>query len=108
MTFIDVGANFGAYTVFASKKVGATGKVIAFEPSHRELIALHRNIEINRLLNVQVYSVAVGETSGSALFSVADAKYSGPQSTGKLALVLQNADASASPPTCGIPLDVLE
>lgn len=86
MTFIDIGANLGPYTVFASKKVGRTGKVIAFEPSRRELIALHRNIEINRILNAQVYSVAVGETCSSALFSVADAKYAGHNRLGQLGL----------------------
>lgn len=87
MTFIDVGSNFGAYAIFASVKVGAAGRVIAFEPSRRELLALHRNIAINRLLNVQVYSVAVADASGTSVFSVADGKYSGHNRLGELAVV---------------------
>ena len=37
MVFLDVGANEGFYTVFASRCVGETGCVWAFEPSRREM-----------------------------------------------------------------------
>ena len=36
-TFIDVGADFGWYTVIGAKVVGPTGRVIAFEPVPRNL-----------------------------------------------------------------------
>src|SRR6266478_3566309 len=36
MTMLDIGAHHGLYTLLASKRVGADGKVVAFEPSPRE------------------------------------------------------------------------
>ena len=33
MTFIDVGANIGYFTVLASRLVGPEGRVIGFEPN---------------------------------------------------------------------------
>ena len=36
MTVLDIGAHHGLYTLLASKRVGANGKVVAFEPSPRE------------------------------------------------------------------------
>ncbi len=86
MTFVDVGANFGAYTVFASSRVGPGGNVIAFEPSRRELISLHHNIGINRLSNVHVHALAVSDRSGTAKFSVASPRYSGHNKIGDLSL----------------------
>ena len=32
-TFIDVGANFGLHTIFASYLVGSKGRVVPFEPA---------------------------------------------------------------------------
>lgn len=36
-TFIDVGADFGWYTVIGAKAVGPSGRVIAFETGASEL-----------------------------------------------------------------------
>ena len=44
MTVLDVGAHHGLYTLLASKKVGPTGKVFAFEPSQRERRVLRRHL----------------------------------------------------------------
>lgn len=84
MTFIDVGANCGVYTVFASKKVGVTGAVLSFEPSRRELAVLRNNIRINALENVQIFPVAIADEDSTELLSVAQAKYSGHNKLGKL------------------------
>ena len=43
-TFIDVGANFGYYTVIASKLVGEPGQVTAFEPDPVSFRLLGRNV----------------------------------------------------------------
>ena len=42
MVFVDAGANDGYYTLFAARKVGPAGKVIAVEPSSRERIKIGR------------------------------------------------------------------
>jgi FkbM family methyltransferase len=54
MTFLDVGANQGFYTILASKLVGASGKVIAFEPVPSVLEKLRKNVSFNRLQNVSI------------------------------------------------------
>lgn len=70
MTFFDIGAHHGLYTLLACKKVGATGSVIAFEPSPRERKRLRVNIKINRCANVRVEPVALGSNEGFAEFFV--------------------------------------
>jgi len=69
MTFIDIGAHHGLYTLLAAKKVGHTGRVIAFEPSPRELNRLRCHLRINHLNNVRVESFALGnENQESQLY----------------------------------------
>jgi len=63
--FIDLGANFGLYTLYASKLVGENGKVISFEPFGENFKSLTRNIEINKLANVLAEKLAVGEKEGT-------------------------------------------
>ena len=65
-TFVDVGANVGIYTLAASRIVGETGRVIAFEPSIQSLPALRRNIALNHLTNVALFPVALSHVTGMA------------------------------------------
>jgi len=65
-TFVDVGANVGIYTLAASRVVGETGRVIAFEPSIQSLPALGRNIALNHLTNVALFPVALSHVTGVA------------------------------------------
>lgn len=65
-TFVDAGANVGIYTLAASRIVGQTGHVIAFEPSIQSLPALRRNIALNHLTNVALFPVALSHVTGSA------------------------------------------
>ena len=58
MTFVDVGANDGYYTLFAARKVGPGGRVIAIEPSSRERAHLRRNLERNSIANVSVVPIS--------------------------------------------------
>jgi FkbM family methyltransferase len=54
MTFFDIGANQGFYTLLAAKCVGGEGKVFAFEPVSREFRNLKWNVLINRFKNVKI------------------------------------------------------
>jgi FkbM family methyltransferase len=65
-TFIDVGANIGIYTLAASKIVGETGRVLAFEPSTQSSPLLAKNIALNGLTNVHTFSVALAQKKGRA------------------------------------------
>jgi FkbM family methyltransferase len=58
MTVVDVGANAGEITVFAAKRVGPRGKVVAFEPLGRMADRLARNVALNEF--PQVTTVRLG------------------------------------------------
>src|SRR6266576_2927776 len=64
--FIDVGANFGVYTLVASKLVGDTGSVLAFEPTAQSFGILRKNVELNHCSNVSAFQVALAETRSKA------------------------------------------
>jgi FkbM family methyltransferase len=66
MTVLDVGAHHGLYTLLASKCVGRSGRVIAFEPSSRERRRLQGHLRYNRCRNVEVQSCALGGHAGEA------------------------------------------
>jgi FkbM family methyltransferase len=53
-TFIDGGANIGFFSLIASKIVGPTGAVIAFEPTPSTLNYLKKNITTNKIKNIIV------------------------------------------------------
>lgn len=65
---VDVGANIGAFSIVAAKEVGASGRVIAYEPDPAICRRLRENIELNGLTNVTVCNRAVGGKSGTAKF----------------------------------------
>jgi FkbM family methyltransferase len=60
MVVLDIGAHHGLYTLMASKKVGDEGRVIAFEPSPRELKRLRLHLRLNNCINVKVVPLALG------------------------------------------------
>jgi len=59
-TVVDVGANIGYNTVYASRRVGPTGRVVAIEPAADNVGVLRENIAWNGLENVVVHAVAAG------------------------------------------------
>jgi len=82
MCVIDVGANEGLFTLFFRKRVGPRGRVIALEPSERELNHLRRNLRINRFSDVDIIACAVGDHAGRARLSLADAGHAGHNALG--------------------------
>lgn len=84
MTVLDVGANEGLYTLFSAKRVGAAGRVVAFEPSSRERNKLEHNVARNRLGNVTVVPCAVGSSEGTAALQIASGVHSGHNTLGAL------------------------
>jgi FkbM family methyltransferase len=82
MTFVDAGANMGLYTLFAARKVGDAGRVLAIEPSQRELGILRANLDLNGLTNVTVAPVALSDRATELELMVAPLQKSGHNTLG--------------------------
>jgi FkbM family methyltransferase len=59
MCIADIGAHIGYFTLLFAKCVGPSGQVVSFEPFPANFALLQKNIQINRLPNVQAFPVAV-------------------------------------------------
>jgi FkbM family methyltransferase len=63
-TVIDIGANFGAFSIAASRQVGESGRVFCFEPNPSVFARLQQNIRLNGCGNVTAFNEAVGGRDG--------------------------------------------
>jgi FkbM family methyltransferase len=68
--YLDVGANFGYYSVIAAKLPGVS--VVAIEPSPREFIRLQENCNLNNLENLKALEVAVSDIPGKRMLHLSD------------------------------------
>lgn len=66
MRAIDIGANYGVYALTAARRVGATGRVVAFEPAADVALMLGRSAAHNAMPWLEVVAAAVGAASGRA------------------------------------------
>ena len=69
MTAVDLGASVGYYTLILSSLVGVDGRVFAFEPDPEAFSYLSRNVEQNRISNVEAISNAVSARTGVMQFT---------------------------------------
>jgi FkbM family methyltransferase len=67
--FFDVGANVGLFTISAAKKIGGKG-VFAFEPCSSTCGLLKQNLLLNRVADVNVSQLALGESVGEGVLQV--------------------------------------
>src|SRR6185312_84581 len=75
--FVDGGANVGLFTLVAANRVGAAGKVIAFEPGRAVRMSLLANVVLNGLAQVEVVPFALAAELGEARFRVFEAAGAG-------------------------------
>lgn len=61
MTFLDVGANIGAFALTAAKVVGPTGLVVAIEPNVKNVRLLEMSRQLNGFDNVEIHAVAADQ-----------------------------------------------
>ncbi len=66
---IDVGANIGTLTLASATAVGKNGKVFSFEPHPKIYQFLLKNIELNKIKNIQSYNIAVSNKNETVFFS---------------------------------------
>lgn len=67
---VDGGASIGIYSLLASKVVGDTGLVLAFEPAAQTFRALQANVAANGGSNVQAINSALADRTGPALLAL--------------------------------------
>ncbi|MBB3609298.1 FkbM family methyltransferase [Rhizobium sp. BK602] len=67
MTVVDVGANFGYYSVLLAELAGDDGHLIAVEPNPHAVDFLRRSVDLNGFSRrARIESVAVGAADGEA------------------------------------------
>ncbi len=76
-TFIDVGANIGQYSLFASYCVGVKGKVIAFEPVKNIFNQFNESIKKNYIDNITLYNKGCGDENKNILINKKDGDLGG-------------------------------
>jgi len=72
MTVIDIGAHIGYYTLLFAKSVGPSGRVFSFEPHPSNFDLLSKNVQLNKLMQVQPLNQAVFSHAGEITISVPD------------------------------------
>lgn len=71
---LDIGAQFGIFSLIAAQQLGNNGKVYAFEPVQSNYQLLKRSIHLNQYANViQAVPKAVGNKPGTVQFFVYEA-----------------------------------
>jgi FkbM family methyltransferase len=69
MTVLDIGAHAGIYSLVASRRVGANGKIIAVEASPTTVSVLRRHLQFNDCKNIEIIAAAAGDKSDMIEFS---------------------------------------
>lgn len=67
---IDIGANYGVYTLSMAKTVAAGGKVWAFEPARETARFLSESVVLNKFGHVQVVNAALSDFDGDGTLGV--------------------------------------
>ena len=79
-TFIDVGANVGAYALFVASRAGPSARVLAVEPQPDIFERLIYNIRLNEFATVKAVDCAVAEKPGEVTL------FLDPQNSGESSL----------------------
>lgn len=73
----DVGSYLGYFSLLFSRRIGPSGRVIAFEPLMENRSLLLENIRLNGIKNIQVEPIALGAESGWATFQKSRSRFQG-------------------------------
>ena len=87
---MDVGANFGEWSLQMARAVGQTGQVFAFEPSADIAEALRKTLRVNGQSQTTVIEAAVSSRAGDAEFTVNEAH------SGKSGINIGNTDGASN------------
>ncbi|MFN2601742.1 MAG: FkbM family methyltransferase [Gemmatimonadaceae bacterium] len=74
---LDVGANIGALSLSMAHRVGARGKVVAFEPGRVPFERLKQNVELSGAHNVEPHELGLAEKPGEMFWALEEGENSG-------------------------------
>lgn len=66
MTFVDIGANKGDFSLIAARIVGDSGRVLAFEPEPNNCEWIKKSIGLNGYPNITLHELALGDKNERA------------------------------------------
>ncbi len=69
-SFYDVGASVGIFSILAAQRVGPSGQVISFEPENRSFRTLCENAALNRLTNILLLRLGLGDRETTLTLSM--------------------------------------
>jgi FkbM family methyltransferase len=96
MTVVDIGANFGTYTLAMARAVGNGGRVLAFEPAPSTAEYLSHSLGLNGFSHATLDRIAVSNREGAAAFVLgADPELAalGPADEGAMRVPMAPLDA---------------
>lgn len=67
---VDVGAYIGYFSLLASKRVGNSGCVYAFEPVQENYERMMKNLKVNRAYNVKAYNFGLSDRNETLYINV--------------------------------------
>jgi len=73
---VDIGAHIGAFSVYAAKKA-IKGRVYAFEAYKKNYDLLVQNIALNKLININLFNVAISDKVGAEKFFIEEKNVGG-------------------------------
>lgn len=102
MTFLDVGANWGYFSLLGAFLAGPSGRVISLEPEPRLFACLEKNAARNGFAQIRCLSLAAADREGSLQF----AGFSDDQSNWGISRLVARDAAPAS--TFAVPTQSLD
>ena len=69
---IDIGANYGVYTLTIAKQIGEGGRIWAFEPASATAKCLDKSINSNNFKNVKLIQAGLSNKTGKATLYLSD------------------------------------
>jgi len=65
---VDVGAHEGYVSLFMSQLVGKKGRIFSIEPNKENLKFIYKNIELNKIRNIEVIEKAISNKKSKMTF----------------------------------------
>ncbi len=72
MKVLDIGANYGVYTLTMAKNIGSSGKLWAFEPTELTARYLAESIKVNKFTNISLLQMGLSNKTGKAKLFTSD------------------------------------